>query len=88
MNPQPRAKEMLLRLLSNYEALYVENHVLKCLLSTCEIPAIRDTWKEALETVRQLPDVQHGVSELHASFDELRAQVLAAIDADLGARQK
>jgi hypothetical protein len=73
----------LLRVLSNYERLYIETYTLKVMLSTSENPTIRDTWEATLQEVLQMPEVAASLDELHAVFDVLRAQVLAAIDAEV-----
>jgi len=80
MSSKPRAKEILIKLLSAYETLYVENGVLKTMLSTSDNPEIRDTWEATFQAVLQQPEVQETLVELRAKFDELRAQVLDAID--------
>ena len=83
MNPKPPAKEILLTVLANYEHLYIENYALMTMLSTCQNQEIRDTWGTALQEVLHEPEVSASLAELHAKFDELRSQVLAAIDTEV-----
>jgi len=80
---KPRAKEILINLLSNYERLYVENTALKTMLSTSNSEELRDTWEATLQLVLKQPEVVTSLDELHAKFDALRAQVLSAVDAEV-----
>jgi hypothetical protein len=84
MTLKPRAKQILLDLLSNYERLYVENYALKAMLSTSNSQGIRDTWEATLQSVLKQPEVEASLAELHAKFDLLRAQVSTAIDEEVG----
>ncbi|MGA2073994.1 MAG: hypothetical protein ABSH52_10875 [Terriglobia bacterium] len=83
MTSKPRAKEILLNLLSNYESLYVENYALKAMLSTSDCQEIRDTWEAMLQLTLKQPEVEASLAELHAKFDALRAQVSTAIDEEV-----
>ena len=83
MNPKPHAREILLTVLANCEHLYIENYALMAMLSNCENQEIRDTWGTALQEVLHEPEVSASIAELHAKFDELRSQVLAAIDTEV-----
>ncbi len=71
------AKDLILRILGRYEQIYAENVVLKLMLSTCSDSRVSTTWEE---TLNQLLSDQTARTTLHANFDELRAQVEAAID--------
>jgi len=68
MTSKPRAKEILISLLSNYERLYVENYALKTMLSTSDCQEIRDTWEATLQLVLKQPEVEASLAELHAKF--------------------
>ena len=83
MTSNPRAKQILLNLLSNSERLLVETHALKVMLSTSNLQEIRDTWEASLHMVLQQPEVQACLAEVHAKFDELHTQASSAIDEEV-----
>jgi hypothetical protein len=79
MKPKPNLKETLFRILDKYEQVYAENSVLKMMLSTSYDSRVSTTWEE---TMNQLLAGRTFRAKLHATFDALRAQVLAELDAE------
>jgi hypothetical protein len=73
-----KPKSTILTLLANYERIYVENFVLRTMLSTANDPRVSETWEQTLQELSSLPMI----ADLHAKFAALRAQVSNELDAE------
>ena len=71
-------KEIIINLLQNYEKLYIENEILKTMVSESKDSAVRALWETGLETLKNDPDL---VREAGVKFAPLYAEISDEIDA-------